>query len=110
MRVLVTGSSGHLREALMRVLALDGWGVAGLDILDSPCEALYERRGWRLSPSIERAYVNQRARRDLGWSPRYGFRHALERLDAGEEPRSPLALAVGSKGYHAVPTWPYTTR
>jgi UDP-glucose 4-epimerase len=36
MRVLVTGSSGHLGEALMRVLSADGVDVVGLDVLASP--------------------------------------------------------------------------
>jgi nucleoside-diphosphate-sugar epimerase len=36
MRVLVTGSSGHLGEALMRVLGDDGVEVVGLDVLASP--------------------------------------------------------------------------
>jgi UDP-glucose 4-epimerase len=36
MRVLVTGSSGHLGEALMRVLDADGIDVMGLDVLASP--------------------------------------------------------------------------
>ncbi|HET9010234.1 MAG TPA: NAD(P)-dependent oxidoreductase, partial [Gemmatimonadaceae bacterium] len=35
------------------------------------CQAVYERLGWRLLPSIERVYVNDRARRELGWSPLY---------------------------------------
>jgi nucleoside-diphosphate-sugar epimerase len=61
--------------------------------------AEYERRGWRMFPSIERVYVNARARRELGWSPRYDFRRVLGLLAAGEDPRSPLARAVGSKGY-----------
>jgi UDP-glucose 4-epimerase len=61
----------------------------------------YARRGWRMFPSIERVYVNERARRELGWQPRYDFAAALARLRAGEDPRSPLARAVGSKGYHA---------
>ena len=72
------------------------------------CEATYERFGWNLVPSIERVYVNDRARTDLGWTPRYDFRRALDSLSAGEDPRSPLAIAVGAKGYHAVPTYPYT--
>jgi UDP-glucose 4-epimerase len=61
-------------------------------------------------PSIERVYVNASARHELGWSPRYDFGYALDRLRAGEDPRSALALAVGAKGYHADATWPYTTR
>src|SRR4051794_40979318 len=36
MRILVTGSSGHLGEALCRVLAADGIEAIGLDILPSP--------------------------------------------------------------------------
>jgi UDP-glucose 4-epimerase len=64
-------------------------------------EAEYARRGWKMFPGIDRVYVNERARRELGWRPRYDFRHVLERLKAGESARSALALAVGSKGYHA---------
>jgi nucleoside-diphosphate-sugar epimerase len=36
MRLLVTGSAGHLGEALCRVLAADGLDVVGLDVLSSP--------------------------------------------------------------------------
>jgi UDP-glucose 4-epimerase len=36
MRILVTGSSGHLGEALMRVLGERGDDVVGLDVLGSP--------------------------------------------------------------------------
>jgi UDP-glucose 4-epimerase len=73
-------------------------------------EELYARRGWRMFPSIERVYVNDRARRELGWSPRYDFRLALDRLDEGADPRSSLAVSVGAKGYHEVSTGVYTAR
>lgn len=73
-------------------------------------EAVYAARGWSMLPAIDRVYVNSRARLDLKWEPRYGFRHALDRLQAGEDPRSPLALAVGAKGYHAGTTGVYTRR
>lgn len=73
-------------------------------------EALYAARGWRMLPSIERVYVNDRARRDLGWTPRYDFRHVLDLLAAGEDPRSALARTVAAKGYHDVPTGVYTVR
>jgi UDP-glucose 4-epimerase len=63
-------------------------------------EAEYARRGWRMFPGIERVYVNERARRELGWRPTYDFRRIIGCLRAGEDPRSPLARAVGSKGYH----------
>lgn len=63
-------------------------------------EAEYARRGWKMFPSIDRVYVNERARQDLGWKPRCDFRHVLDRLRANLDPRSDLAQAVGSKGYH----------
>jgi UDP-glucose 4-epimerase len=73
-------------------------------------ERVYAQRGWRMLPGIDRVYVNDRARSELGWLPRYDFAHALDRLRAGEDTRSPLARAVGAKGYHAVSTGPYTVR
>jgi UDP-glucose 4-epimerase len=71
---------------------------------------IYAARGWRMFPSIDRVYVNQRARRELGWSPRHDFRSALDRLANGEDPRSALARSVGAKGYHEVSTGVYTVR
>jgi UDP-glucose 4-epimerase len=73
-------------------------------------QEVYARRGWRMLPAIDRVYDNARARHDLGWSPRFDFRHALDRLSRGEDPRSDLARAVGAKGYHAETTGVYTTR
>jgi hypothetical protein len=64
-------------------------------------EREYARRGWRMFPSIDRIYVNARAREDLGWRPRHDFCSVLAQLQAGGEGRSALAEAVGFKGYHA---------
>ena len=64
-------------------------------------EALYGARGWRMFPRIDRVYVNALARHELGWQPRHHFAQVLACLAAGREFRSPLALAVGAKGYHA---------
>jgi nucleoside-diphosphate-sugar epimerase len=83
-------------------------GVVGRLFADY--ERIYTGRDWRMLPSIDRVYDNALARRELGWSPKYDFRHALDRLAAGEDPRSPLARAVGAKGYHAQTTGVYTTR
>ena len=63
-------------------------------------EAEYRRRGWQMLPTIERVYVNELARVQLGWQPRYDFNAILRRLSAAEDFLSPLARAVGSKGYH----------
>lgn len=73
-------------------------------------EDIYSERGWKMFPSVDRVYVNLRARSMLGWVPRYDFRHALDQLRAGQEPFSPLARTVGRKGYHETSTGPYTTR
>jgi UDP-glucose 4-epimerase len=72
-------------------------------------EAEYATRGWRMFPTIGRVYVNARARADLGWAPRYDFRSVLDALKSGEDPRSPLARAIGMKGYHDKPTGVYTS-
>ena len=64
-------------------------------------EAEYERRRWKMFPSIGRVYVNERARNELGWLPRYDFNYFVSRLRTSDDPRSPLARLVGSKGYHA---------
>ena len=73
-------------------------------------EDVYAQLGWSMLGSIDRVYVNERARTELHWMPGYDFRSALARLAAGEDPRSPLALAVGAKGYHADSTGVYTVR
>ena len=67
-----------------------------------PCyEEEYGRRGWSMVPTIDRVYVNELARRELGWQPRYDFGYVIQRLCASEDFQSALARAVGSKGYHA---------
>jgi UDP-glucose 4-epimerase len=64
------------------------------------CEALFQKRGWKLFPHIDRVYVNDLARRELAWAPRYDFSHVLDALRAGTDFRSPLAVEIGRKGYH----------
>jgi UDP-glucose 4-epimerase len=63
-------------------------------------ETVYADLGWSMFGVIERVYVNDRARSELGWSPRYDFGRALDRLAANDDWRSPLARSVGAKGYH----------
>jgi nucleoside-diphosphate-sugar epimerase len=62
--------------------------------------AEYQRRGWRMFPSIDRVYVNDRARTELGWRPRHDFDAVVRRLSAGDDLASSLARTIGSKGYH----------
>jgi nucleoside-diphosphate-sugar epimerase len=72
--------------------------------------AEYARRGWKMFPTIGRVYVNERARTELGWRPRWDFRHVLNALEVDTDHRSPLARTIGAKGYHPGRTdvGPYT--
>lgn len=63
-------------------------------------EDIYQDLGWQMFDQIDRVYVNQAARRDLGWSPRYDFTHVLQTLRNGKQPKSKISELVGSKGYH----------
>ncbi|HEX6432173.1 MAG TPA: NAD(P)-dependent oxidoreductase [Niastella sp.] len=63
--------------------------------------SIYEQRGWKMFPSFDRVYVNERARNELGWKPKYDFKYILEQIKAANELRSPLAMQIGVKGYHA---------
>ncbi len=64
-------------------------------------EEIYQNKNWKMFPRISRVYVNERARKELGWRPKYNFRFILECLKMGKEYRSPLSLIIGAKGYHA---------
>jgi nucleoside-diphosphate-sugar epimerase len=63
-------------------------------------EAEYKRRGWTMFPGIDRVYVNEKARNELGWRPRHDFATLIARLAADGDIMSPLARQIGAKGYH----------
>ncbi|MCP5270419.1 MAG: NAD(P)-dependent oxidoreductase [Burkholderiaceae bacterium] len=63
-------------------------------------EPVFAARGWHMLEDIDRVYVNAHARQVLGWQPKYDFGRALADLAQGRDPRSPLTLAIGHKGYH----------
>jgi nucleoside-diphosphate-sugar epimerase len=106
-RYIISATTPFTRDDLAQ-LRDDAPGVVARRFPEFP--DIYAARGWRMFGSIERVYVNARARRDLGWAPKYDFAYALSRVAAGEEWRSELALSVGAKGYHAESTGPYTVR
>jgi len=64
-------------------------------------EAEYARRGWNMFPLIDRVYVNEKARRELGWKPLHDFRWVLESLKADKPVLSATAQIIGQKGYHS---------
>jgi len=61
---------------------------------------IYARLGWAMFDKIDRVYVNEAARKDLGWQPKYDFAHILECLKTGCFPKSLISAQVGAKGYH----------
>jgi UDP-glucose 4-epimerase len=97
-RYIVSATTPFFREDLAE-LRIDAPGMLARRV--PGYESAYARLGWRMHPGIDRVYVNQRAREELGWRPRYDFKYLVERLKQGEDLRSPLARLVGSKGYHA---------
>ena len=49
---------------------------------------------------INRVYVNNKARAELGWPARHDFRTLIGRLKADDDFRSPLARAIGRNRRH----------
>jgi UDP-glucose 4-epimerase len=60
----------------------------------------YQRRGWKMFPSIDRVYDSSHAQQVLGWQPAYTFERALQALSNDADYRSPLTHEIGKKGYH----------
>lgn len=63
-------------------------------------EASYAELGWSLPSDISRVYDSRRAVARLGWKPGYDFPRVIQRALDGQDIASPLAQAVGVKGYH----------
>jgi len=98
-RYIVSATTPFTRDDLQD-LKTDAAVVVGRHV--PAYERVYATRAWRMFPTIDRVYVNGKARRELGWQPRYDFAHVLSLLETGEDFRSSLAQTIGSKGYHDV--------
>jgi UDP-glucose 4-epimerase len=96
-RYIVSATTPFTRDDLPQ-LHLDAPAVVSRRVPEY--EDVYASRRWSMFPTIDRVYVNDRARADLGWTPSYDFARVVGRLRTGADPRSALAIAVGSKGYH----------
>lgn len=64
------------------------------------CQEIYTANNWEMFPSIGRVYVNDKARAELNWVPKYDFQHILDCLKSGVDYRSQLTHLIQSKGYH----------
>jgi nucleoside-diphosphate-sugar epimerase len=62
---------------------------------------IYHSRNWKMFPEIDRVYVNEKARTQLGWKPKYDFRYVLDCVRNGRDFRSELSNLIGIKGYHS---------
>jgi UDP-glucose 4-epimerase len=96
-KYIISATTPFLPEDLPE-LRTDAPGVLARRVPDYTGE--YERRSWKMFPGIDRVYINERARTDLGWQPEYDFQRILDRLGSGDHLRGPLARQVGAKGYH----------
>ena len=96
-KYIVSATTPFLREDLER-LRVAAPAVVRERVPDY--EDVYRRLNWKMLPGIGRVYVNERARKELGWLPRHDFGYVIGCLKAGVDFRSELARAVGSKGYH----------
>jgi len=97
-RYIISATTPFSLEDLQRLRA-DAPGATLSRVPDYQSE--YARRGWKMFPGIDRVYVNERARRELGWEPKWDFRRLIGHLRRDEDVKSPLARLVGSKRYHA---------
>jgi len=63
-------------------------------------EQIYAAKHWKMFPKIGRVYVNEKARIELGWQPKYDFQYVLDCLRKDQDFRSPITHQIGRKGYH----------
>jgi UDP-glucose 4-epimerase len=96
-KFIITATTPFAPDDLPR-LGVDATAVVARYFPNFP--ALFANAGWKMLPTLDRVYVNARARNVLGWRPRHDFAHVLRCLAEGRDYRSALALTIGSKGYH----------
>ena len=97
-RFIISATTPFTRDDLA-ALRLDAPAVVARHFPDF--SQLYAQKKWKMFPQLDRVYVNQLAREQLGWRPKYDFRHVLESLRTNRDFRSELARQIGSKGYHS---------
>jgi len=96
-KFIITATTPFLREDA-KELGVDAAAVLRRRV--PGYEAIYARIGWKMLPTLDRVYDNERARTLLGWAPKYDFERVLHAVASDIDPRSELARLVGSKGYH----------
>ena len=96
-RYIISATTPFLPEDLV------GLNVNAIAIVQKRCPEyleIYNKQGWAMFDRIDRVYINDAAKSELHWCPKYDFTYLLESLRNGVYPRSPITKMVGSKGYH----------
>lgn len=96
-RYVISATTPLLREDLLQL------NTKAVDVVRRRVPAfhdVYASSGWTMFDRIDRVYVNEAARADLGWQPRFDFGFVLKQIQAQQPSKSRLAIEVGSKGYH----------
>ena len=96
-KYIISATSPFTKEDLS-ILNVDASSI--LNRYYPKIEAIYNRKSWKLFSKIGRVYINQKARTELNWQPKYNFQYVLDCLEKGIDFRSPLAIEIGVKGYH----------
>ena len=99
-KFIITATTPFRREDLAQ-LGVDAPSVLAKYYPDYP--TIFAQRGWKMLPTLDRVYVNARARELLGWLPKYDFAYALRAIAEDRDYRSPITMSVGAKGYHRTP-------
>lgn len=94
----IISATTPFKEKDLQLLKVNAYDV--VKSLYPDFETVYQSLGWKMFPGIGRVYVNAKARRELGWLPKYDFGYILEKLKASAEFKSELTGMIGSKGYH----------
>ena len=72
-----------------------------LTVLYPDYVAAFKKINWKMLQGIDRVYINDLARKDLGWKPKYCFSHVLKCIRDEHYTFSELSRIVGAKGYHS---------
>jgi len=96
-KYIISASSPFSKSDLF---ALRNDAPAVVEKLFPDYEEIYQLKNWKMLPGIDRVYVNEKARTELGWKPKYDFKYVLDRIKHGNDFRSELSKSIGIKGYH----------
>jgi UDP-glucose 4-epimerase len=97
-KYIISATTPFQKEHLME---LHTNAITVVEKLYPDFKKLFERKGWKMLGKIDRVYVNEKARNELGWTPKYDFGYVLYCLRVDKDFRSNLTLKVGVKGYHS---------